>query len=154
MGCLSLFSKMHRTFQEWQNQKDRARNERKGKTYDRTTTSRVHTTHPTYPVGSDGIASLNQVMRESQLSQRRPASEVGSIRSFRSVMTVEEQVGTLERKVEELETKIDSVQAQSEKTNQLLVELLNQTKRAREDNQEPAKVAPSTQRKGSSHPFN
>lgn len=66
-------------------------------------------------IPTGGVLSYNQMKRINS-GGARPPSEVGSIRSFRSVQTVEEQVGKLENQVQELaeaqqqmETKIDQI---------------------------------------------
>lgn len=65
-----------------------------------------------------GILSFNQMKRMEMGATYRPPSEVGTVRSVRSVMTVEEQVTGLEKR-------IDEIAQDQQKTQMLLAEILS-----------------------------
>lgn len=76
---------------------------------------------------SDGILTFNQMQRGNYPPSRRTPSEVGSVRSVRSVMTVEEQISDIEKKMDYLMAAQQKTQEQVEVTQRLLEELLSRT---------------------------
>lgn len=78
--------------------------------------------------GASGVLSYNQMKRMSAGGSIRAPSEVGSIRSFRSVQTIEEQVSQLEDRVQGL---ADNQKEIDTKLDQILL-LLSQTKKERD----------------------
>lgn len=90
---------MQSSFASWKRQQGSS----KGATsYPAAVTSRVGMAATVEPPPSDGVYSYNQMKRVTTARSHRPPSEVGTIRSVRSVMTVEEQMGEMERKMDDV----------------------------------------------------
>lgn len=103
-------------YKEWQaQQRQGGRDKEKGKEGVRLPKAKVIPRDSSLP--TDGVMSYNQ-MRRVSTGGVRPPSEVGSVRSFRSVLTVEDQVNMLEDKVQgivenqkKMDAKIDQILA-------------------------------------------
>lgn len=125
---IRVIRKMLSGYQEWVEKKG-GRMDGQGKGKHPARPMRVSTVQTREPAPSGGVMSYNQMRRLSS-SGARPPSEVGSIRSFRSVQTVEEQVNQLEEKVQDLAATQQEMDA---KLNQILT-ILTKT--------EPKKAGP------------
>lgn len=68
-----------------------------------------------------GVLSYSQMTRMARNPSIKSPSEVGSVRSYRSVMTVEEQVSTLD-------SKVDALMEANRETQRLLQQLLQDKK--------------------------
>lgn len=111
----ALISKMLSNFQEWQDKRNRGKSGREKH-------QAGPGTYATFPQSESsptgGVMSYNQMSRVSQV-HGRPPSVVGSVRSFRSVRTVEERV-------EQLECTMDSIVKTQEEMNQTQAQILSQ----------------------------
>lgn len=121
--------KMQSTFAQWQEKRANRGPSSSSRAVERTpsVSSRVATTPRPPGSASDGILSFSQMQRSNRPPSRRPPSEVGSVRSVRSVMTVEEQVNDLEQKVDQLMAAQEAAAVREEQTQRLLEELLKRT---------------------------
>lgn len=106
--CCLPVKMMHGSYSEWKAKRDLQRRSGTKPASVRSVTSRVKTSQGQQEYTSDGVYTFNQMQRAEREKKGRPASEVGSVRSVQSVMTVEEQVNTLERKVDQLEETLTS----------------------------------------------
>jgi len=123
--CIPPFIlKMHSTFDEWKKRREGRAGGGSTKGGKGPVTSRVKTFPEGQPESSSGVQSYNQMMRVARERGARPPSEVGSVRSYRSVMTVEEQVGEVERQLEEVKEDIQEMKAQAAETHALLKQLI------------------------------
>jgi hypothetical protein len=128
-----LLFKMHNSFKEWQAKRDgKALNPSHGSPPSRRepvlASSRVSTSRGKGEITTDGVYSYNQMVRLEKGKSYRPPSEVGTVRSVRSVMTVEEQVDDLSRQVVETKESVKRLEEQTEKTQALLQEILTSLK--------------------------
>jgi hypothetical protein len=124
MRISSLLCNMHSSFSEWKKRRDTRGAGDKPSSQAGPNTSRVKTFPERGPESLSGVQSFGQMVRTSQERKGRPASEVGSVRSYRSVMTVEEQVTEVERQVKEMKEELEEMKAKTEETNTLLKEFL------------------------------
>lgn len=130
----SFYRKMHSTFEEWkQARRGNASSPRSPPSASGrrppSLTSRVVTPLPTEGQASDGVMSFNQMRRTESTRRHRPPSEVGSVRSLQSVLTVEEQVDALDAKISNTAADVADLRRQSEQTQKLLAAILEEMKK-------------------------
>lgn len=115
---------LNSSYAQWKAERDQKRGKPTTASSVRGPSSRVETSRQSAEHTQDGVYSFNQMKRVERERKGRPASEVGSIRSFQSVMTVEEQVNSLEKTVETIEERMGEQEKQLTQQNQLLMEIL------------------------------
>lgn len=119
----SLIAMLHSSYSEWKAAKDGKR--RIPAPLSPTKEDRMSTTiearGPFTPTG--GVDSFSSMMRAEQRSGYRPPSQVGSVRSFRSIRTTEEEIDALTQRVERTEQREREI---SDKLDQVLA-LLSQS---------------------------
>jgi hypothetical protein len=109
-------------YQEWARQRE-GKGGGKAPNQKRPSSIKAASIKPAETPGTGGILSYNQMKRTSMPHGRAP-SEVGSIRSFRSVQTMEERVDMLDEAV----TKLSQGQAETQaKLDQILTLLASTT---------------------------
>lgn len=69
---------------------------------------------------SNGAYSFSQMQRLEARARYQPPSEIGSVRSVRSVMTVEEQVSNMERRLEEVLEEQKATRKRDQETQKML----------------------------------
>jgi len=123
-----ILNKMHSSFDSWKEKRGKRGEKARAGVDLRPVTSRVRVMSIEGEGTSDGVQSFNQMMRTNRPPSERPASGLGSVRSFRSVMTVEEQVNAVEARMERVEEKVESIQEKLEENNKLLAQVLESLK--------------------------
>jgi len=123
---LNRLYKMQASFEEWKKNRDGRGRPSPPRPRAPSVTSRVALAIPSEEPSSSGVYSYNQMKRVEKGPSHRPPSEVGSVRSYRSVMTVEEQVSALERKVDDLITAQKEAAERDRVTQELLADVLRQ----------------------------
>lgn len=123
--CLRvIIDNMHSSFADWKKKREERGGTKDGRLGATSSTSRVRTTDAREVGIGNEIQSFGQMVRLSGTIPGRPASAVGSVRSYRSVMTVEEQVTAVERQVEEVKEEVQSIKTALEENTKLLKLLL------------------------------
>lgn len=132
---VKLVRKMHSSFSEWKKAQKGDTGASGGTPRSNLASSRF-TVEPRKETVS-GVYSYNQMKRLDKGPSVRPPSVIGSIRSIRSVLTVEEQVTELEKKVDLL-IEAQHEAAEREKVTQLLLaQIAKQLQEVRPASSEP-----------------
>lgn len=121
---LRLLSKMFTSFEEWKKVREGRAPAPAGPPPSRSISTRAALKARVEPGSTDDVLSFNQMKRQATMTKGRPTSEIGSIRSYQSVATVEEQVMDLESRVDKLTRAQEAASLQQAETQALLREIL------------------------------
>jgi len=122
---IRLRAKMYSSYESWKQSRDSRGAPTRSVQAPGSTSGRIATIPPKESPPTDGVYSYNQYKRLERATSVKPPSRVGSVRSYQSVLTVEEQVNALEAKVDEMLRAQEEAKRREAQTRELLTAILH-----------------------------